>query len=82
MNKVKNFIFCGVEISIMPIGNTNIHIQFNVPEFINKLLSFLFCEFNCVTSLKEGKNTILERSSSQIPKQKYWFHFQGQLMSM
>ena len=30
--------------------------------------SFLFCEFNRVTSWKEGKNIILERSSSQIPK--------------
>ena len=52
----------------MPIGNANIHIQINVPGFINKLVSFLFCEFNRVTSGKEGKNIILERSSSQIPK--------------
>jgi len=29
----------------MPIGNANIHIQINVPVFINKLVSFLFCEF-------------------------------------
>ena len=32
----------------MPIGNANIHIQINVSEFINKFVSFLFCEFNRV----------------------------------
>ena len=52
----------------MPIGNANIHIQINVSELINELVSFLFCDFNRVTSLKEGKTIILERSSSQIPK--------------
>ena len=52
----------------MPIGNAIIHIQINVSEFINKLVSFLFSEFNRVTSWKEGKNIILERSSSQIAK--------------
>ena len=52
----------------MPIGNANIQVQINVPEFINKVVSFLFREFNRVTNLKEGKNIILERSSSQIPK--------------
>ena len=52
----------------MPIGNANIHIQINVSMFINELVSFLFCEFNRVTSIKEGKNVILERSSSQIAK--------------
>ena len=36
----------------MPIGNANIHIQINVSEFIKKLVSFLFCEFNRVTSQK------------------------------
>jgi len=51
----------------MPIGNANIHIQNNVSEIINKLVSILFYEFNRVTSWKECKN-ILERSSSQIPK--------------
>ena len=66
----------------MPIGNANIHIQINVTDFINKYVSFLFCEFNRVTSCKGGKNIILERSSSQTPKYKYWFHFQGQRMSM
>jgi len=50
------------------IGNVNTHIQINVSKFINKLVSFLFCEFNRVTSCKEGKNIILERSSFQIPK--------------
>ena len=39
----------------MPIGNANIHIQINLSVFINKLVSFLFCEFKRVTSLKEGK---------------------------
>jgi len=43
----------------MPIGNANIHIQINVSDFINKLVSFLFCEFNRVTSWKECKNVIL-----------------------
>jgi len=43
----------------MPIGNSNIHIQINVSEFINKLVSFLFCEFNRVTSCKEIENIIL-----------------------
>ena len=52
----------------MPIGNANIHIQINVSEFINKFISYLICEFNRVTSWKEGKNIILERSSSQIAK--------------
>jgi len=31
-----------VEISIMPIGNINIHKQFNVSEFINKLSFICF----------------------------------------
>jgi len=52
--------------------------QINVSVFINELVSFLFFEFNRVTSWKEGQNIILERSTSQIPKYKYWFHFQGQ----
>ena len=66
-NKVKKIHFRGVETWIMPIGNANIHIQFNVSEFNNKLVSFLFCEFNRVTSWKEGKKIILE-CSSQITK--------------
>ena len=52
----------------MPIGNANIHIQINVSEFVDKIVSFLLGEFNRVTTWKEGKNIILERSSSQIPK--------------
>jgi len=40
----------------------------NVSESINKFVSFLFCEFNRVTSWKEGKNIIIERSTYQIPK--------------
>ena len=49
----------------MPIGNANIHIQIKVSEYIKKLVSFLFCEFNCVTIGKEGKYIVLERSSSK-----------------
>ena len=52
----------------MPIGNANIHIQIKVSDIINKLVSFMFCEFNRVTSWKEGKNIILEGSFSQIAK--------------
>jgi len=52
----------------MQVGNASIHIQINVSEFINKLVSFLFWEFNRVKSWKEGRNIILERSTSQIPK--------------
>ena len=59
-NKVKNLHFRGVETSIMPIGNANIHIQINVLEFIIKIVSFLFCEFNRVTCWKEDKNIILD----------------------
>ena len=51
----------------MATGNANIHIQINVSEFINKIVSFLFCQFNRVTRGKEGKNINLARSSSQIP---------------
>ena len=39
----------------MPIGNANIHIQINVSEFINKIVSFLFGEFYRVTSRKKQK---------------------------
>jgi len=39
----------------MSIGNANIHIQINFSEFINKLVSFLLCEFNRVTGWKERK---------------------------
>ena len=35
--------------------NSNIHIQINVSEFTNKIVSFLFCEFNRVTSRKKQK---------------------------
>ena len=52
----------------MAFGDANIHKQINVSEFINKLVSFLFYEFNCVMIWKEGKNFILERSSPEIPK--------------
>jgi len=64
------------------IGNTYIHIQINESVLINIFVSFLFCEFNHITSCNEGKNIILVRSSFQIPKEKYWIHFQGQRMSM
>ena len=51
----------------MPIVNANIHIQINVSEFINKLVSFLFFQFNRVTRWKEGKSIILERSFLKFP---------------
>ena len=35
--------------------NANIHIQINLSEFINKFVSFLFCEFNPVTRRKKQK---------------------------
>ena len=66
--KIKKLHFHVVETWIMPIGNANIHILINVSELINKLVSFLFCEFNRVTSWKEGKNIILDGSPSQIAK--------------
>jgi len=52
----------------MPIGNTNIHVQINVTEFINKLNLIYFCEFKRVASRNKGKPIILVRSSFQIPK--------------
>ena len=52
----------------MPIGNANMKILINVSEFINKFVSFLFCEINRVTSWKEGKYIILERSSPENAK--------------
>jgi len=39
----------------MPIRNVNIHIKINVSDFINKLVSILFCEVNRVTSSKDAK---------------------------
>ena len=56
------------EISIMPIENANIRNQISVQEFINKLVSFVFCEFNRVASWNEDKTIILVRSCFQIPK--------------
>ena len=44
----------------MPIGITNIHIQINVSELINKIVSFLFWEFNGVASFNEGKTIFLD----------------------
>jgi len=32
----------------MPIGSTNIHIKFNVTEFIMNIRSFVLCELNRV----------------------------------
>ena len=34
----------------MPIGNTNIHKEINVPEFIENSVSFVFWEFNRVAN--------------------------------
>ena len=57
-----------VENSIMPIWNTNTHIQINVTVFIKNTVSFVFCEFNRVASWNEGKTIILVQSSIEIPK--------------
>jgi len=48
-----------VEISIMPIGYTNIHIQINVSESFIKEVSFVFCELKIVASWNESKTIIL-----------------------
>jgi len=45
----------------MPIGNTNIYIKINVLDFINNIVSYLFCEFKRVASWNEGKTIILGR---------------------
>ena len=60
----------------MPIGNDNIPIQINVSEFINKIVSFLFCEFNRVTSSKEGKNNILNVHLLKFPNRNTGFIFE------
>ena len=39
----------------MPIGNANIHIQIKASDFFNKLVSFLFCEFNREPAEKKAK---------------------------
>jgi len=52
--KEKNFISWSRN-WIMPIGNANIHIKINVSLFINKIVTFLFCDFNRVTSWNEAK---------------------------
>ena len=39
----------------MPFGNANIHIQIKVSVFINKLASFLFCEFLSCNELKRSQ---------------------------
>jgi len=50
----------------MPMGNTNIHIQINVPDFIMNLSLYVFCEFNCVAIWNKGHSIIKVRSSFQI----------------
>ena len=42
----------------MPIGNANIHIQINVSELINKLVSFLF-EYPVTCKQKISKFTLI-----------------------
>ena len=67
-NKVKNNIYVRSKFQLC---------QLEIPIFINKLMcqsslinpvSFMFCEFNRVTSWNEGKSIILMPSSFQIPK--------------
>ena len=50
----------------MPIGNANIHIQINVSEYINKLVSFLFCEFNRVREKYYFRTFIFSNSQIEI----------------
>ena len=64
-----------VEISIMPIGYTNIHIQINVSESFIKEVSFVFCELKIVASWNESKTIILVRLSIEIPKRNSNFIF-------
>ena len=79
-NKVKNNIYVRSKLQLF---------QLEIPIFINKLMcqsslinsvSFVFCEFKRVASWNECKTIMLVRSSFQTPKQKHWFHIQGQPM--
>ena len=74
-NKVKNFIFVESKLELCQLEMLIFKYKLNVSEFINKRVSFLFCDFNRVTSWKEGKNIILLRSSSQIPNRNTGFIF-------
>ena len=68
-NKVKNFIFVGVETWIMPIGNANIHIQINVSVFINKLIFIFVLWIQSCSELKWRQNydfSTIDISNSQI----------------
>ena len=58
-NKVKNFIFVESKLELFQLEMLIIIYKL-MCQFINELVSFLFCEFNCVTSWKEGKNIILK----------------------
>ena len=50
----------------MPIGNAKLHIQINVSELINKLVSFLFCEFNRVREKYYFRPFIFSNSQIEI----------------
>ena len=50
----------------MPIGNANIHIQIDVTEYINKRVSFLFCEFNRVREKYYFRTFIFSNSQIEI----------------
>jgi len=66
----------------MPIGNTNIHKQINVSEFINKLSFICVLWISSCTELKWRQNyhfSTIIISNSQIEN---WFRIQGQPMSM
>jgi len=45
-------------------------------------VSFVFCEFNRLASLNEGKTIILFRSSFQIPQKGTMVSYSSQPMSM
>ena len=81
-NNVKNFDLVESKLELCQLEMLIFIYKLKCQSSLINLLSFLFCEFNRVTSWKEGKNIILERSSSLNPQKKYWFHFQGQRMSM
>jgi hypothetical protein len=64
-NKVKNYKYVGLKLQLMPIVNTNMHIQINVSELINKPSFHVFWKCNRVGSWKEVKTTIMLSNSQR-----------------
>jgi len=81
-NKVKNFIFVGSKLQLCQLEITIFIYKIICQSTLINSVSFLFCEFIRVTTWNGGKTIILVRLSFQIPKYKYWFHIEGQPMSM